>query len=160
MPRSRLGPSAAPRVWTRFEPSNACCIAVPSKTGADSRSGSGARARGVERLRYWRTGPPPVIATLRAWPGIDWMELYDAAAETGSPDDRSHPIPAGLNPVEELPGVRMRPGLHRVVKSTPQFRTRVDRLYRSLAPQAHAEQEGGIAVPRRVVPARKEKEGG
>jgi hypothetical protein len=33
VPRTRLGPSARPMVWTPFEPFNACCIAVPSRTG-------------------------------------------------------------------------------------------------------------------------------
>ncbi len=32
MPTCRLGPSATPPVWTRFEPFNACFIAAPSRT--------------------------------------------------------------------------------------------------------------------------------
>jgi len=40
----------------------------------------------------------PVIATLKALPGIDWVKLYDASGETGSPDDRSDSIPDSLNP--------------------------------------------------------------
>ena len=31
MPTRRLGPSAQPSRWTRFEPFNGCCIAVPSR---------------------------------------------------------------------------------------------------------------------------------
>ncbi len=40
----------------------------------------------------------PVMATLKALPGIDWVKLYDASGQTGSPDDRSDSIPDSLNP--------------------------------------------------------------
>ena len=40
MPTCRLGPSAQPSRWTRFEPFNGCCIAVPSRnpTGGSTPS--------------------------------------------------------------------------------------------------------------------------
>ena len=78
MPSDRLGPSATPTVWTRFEPSNACSIAVPSMTRNAGSMPSTTRSPAATSL--WRAWVD--VATNGGAPGVDGVSI-DAISDGG-----------------------------------------------------------------------------